>query len=447
MTDVNKISTDSDMLNEIGMQAAGQQAGIPTVQPFIPSVSSSELQTTAGVTLDQLPTTPTYVSAPAPEVVAPAVSTPNLGVVQGIEKIPPGVTAAETAQIGAAPQIDFSQIEGQVSAPSVAQAATQELDERATIQYQMESLLSGIEEGKPLPAWASPAARKIAGIMQARGLGASSMAAAAITQSVMESGVVIAAQDAQKYATIQLQNLNNQQQTALANAANYAAMDKANLSARLQSAVTNAQSLLSVETANLNAQQQSNTLTYNALTQAMFKDAAEENARQQFNAKNEIQVEEFFAQLGSQVETANANRVAAMNQFNTSESNAMAQFNTSVRDARDKFNANMQYAIDQSNVQWRRQINTAETSIQNETNRINTQNLFNASQNALNNFWQKYRDNAAWNFQKSESALQRNHEVGIMAMEFANTEKLYDKQQKDNLAAGIGNWIATWIGS
>jgi len=73
--------------------------------------------------------------------------------------------------------------------------------------------------------------------------------------------------------------------------------------------------------------------------------------------------------------------------------------------------------------------------------------LFNASQNALNNFWQKYRDNAAWNFQKSESALQRNHEVGIMAMEFANTEKLYDKQQKDNLAAGIGNWIATWIGS
>jgi hypothetical protein len=128
MADVNKISTDSDMLNEIGMQAAGQQAGIPTVQPFIPSVSSSELQTTAGVTLDQLPTTPTYVSVPAPEVVAPAVSTPNLGVVQGIERITPGVTAAETAQIGAAPQIDFSQIEGQVSAPSVAQAATQELD-------------------------------------------------------------------------------------------------------------------------------------------------------------------------------------------------------------------------------------------------------------------------------------------------------------------------------
>ena len=31
-----------------------------------------------------------------------------------------------------------------------------------------------------------------------------------------------------------------------------------------------------------------------------------------------------------------------------------------------------------------------------------------------------------------------------MAMEFANSESLYNKQQKDNLAAGIGNWLALW---
>jgi len=273
------------------------------------------------------------------------------------------------------------------------------------------------------------------------------MAAAAMTQAVMESGVVIAAQDANKYATIQLQNLNNQQKTALQNAAVYAAMDKANLSARLQGAVTNAQVLLSVETKNLDARQQGNTLSYNALTQAMFKDAAEDNARQQFNAKNELQVEEFFAELGSQVETANANRVAAMRQFNAGEANAQEQFNAAMRDNREKFNANMQYAVDQSNVQWRRQVNTAATAIQNETNRINVANAYSASQNALNNLWQKYRDNAAWNFQKSESFLQRQHEVGIMAMEFANTKELYNKQQKDNLAMGIGNWIAAWMGS
>ena len=43
--------------------------------------------------------------------------------------------------------------------------------------------------------------------------------------------------------------------------------------------------------------------------------------------------------------------------------------------------------------------------------------------------------------------MQRQHEVGIMAMEFANTKELYSKQQKDNLAMGIGNWIAAWMGS
>ena len=327
----------------------------------------------------------------------------------------------------------------------MAVAQTEELDKKATVQYQLGELMSSLEDGKPLPAWASPAVRKVSAVMQARGMGASSMAAAAMTQAVMESGINIAVQDANKYATIQLQNLNNKQKTALQNALTVAGMDRANLSARLQGAVTNAQSLLTVDVKNLSAQQQSNTISYNALTQSLFKDAAQENVRLQLNAKNERQVEEFFAELDAQVETANANRVSAMSQFNAGQANAQSQFNSTLRDARDKFNANMQYAIDQSNVTWRRQVNTANTAVQNETNRINAQNLYNASQNALNNLWQKYRDNASWNFQKSESQLQRQHEIGIMAMEFANSEKIYTKKQKDNFASGVGNWIAQWM--
>ena len=177
----------------------------------------------------------------------------------------------------------------------------------------------------------------------------------------------------------------------------------------------------------------------------MFKDSAEENARQQFNAKNQLQVDEFFAQLSSQVETANKNRIASTQQYNVGEVNAQQQFNAAMRDQRDKFNSNMQYAVDQSNVNWRRQINTVNTTLQNDTNRINVQNAFNVSQNSMNNLWQSYRDNAAWNFQKSENFLQKQHEVGIMAMEFANTQKIYSQQQKDAIAMGIGNWIAEWM--
>ena len=437
------INTDQQLEQEMANLAGGVGgANIPQVTAVRPTVKDGEIQDATGAkvadaNVSAITQTPTQTMPTTP------TGTAGVGQKGAIERTVPNLTTMDTAQI--TPAGDYMQdVQGTVGTSSVATAQTEELDERGTVKYQMTNLLSALEEGGEMPAWASPAVRKVGAIMQARGLGASSMASAAITQAVMESGIAIATQDANKYSTIQLQNLNNKQQTALTNAATYAAMDKANLSARLQSAVTNAQSLLSVDTANLTTQQQSNTLNYNALVQGLFKDAAEENARKEFNAKNELQVQEFFAELGSQVETANANRTAAINQFNVGEANAMNQFNSSVRDARDKFNANMQFAIDQSNVNWRRQVNTADTALQNETNRINVQNLFNMNQTALNALWQKYRDNASWNFSKSESSLQRQHEVGIMAMEFANSKETYTQQQKDSIGVGVGNWLATW---
>ena len=438
------ILTDDQLKEEVGKLAGGQEGVMPKVTPVLPTVKDDEIQTTQGATVTGDVTAPT---APTITPITPAkpVGQEGVGNIASVERNVPSITKADTAQITDPKGVISDIRQGTGSQQAIADPAQAELDKRATVKFQLSDLFSSLQEGDEMPAWAAPAVRKVAAVMQARGLGASSMASAAITQALMESGIAIAAQDANKYAAIQLQNLNNAQQTALTNAATFAAMDKANLSARLQGAVTNAQTLLSVDTANLSAQQKSNELSYSALTQALFKDSAEENARREFNAKNEAQVQEFFAELGSQVETANANRVAAVEQFNAGETNAMNQFNTSMRDAREKFNANMKYAIDQSNVNWRRQINTAETALQNETNRINVQNQYNLTQTALNQLWQKYRDNAAWNFQKSESALQRQHEIGVMAMEFANSNEVYDKEQKDAIGVGVGNWLATWI--
>jgi hypothetical protein len=440
------ITTDDQLTQEIGKLAGGQQAGTPQVTPALQTETTGTIQPTQGTLLDTDPLAPTALADTSQLQVTPATQqTADLGDMGAIERTVPQIGQAQAAQITDPKGVISDIPQGTVSPEAIAVAQTETLDPKATVQYQLSELMSSIEDGKPLPSWASPAVRKVSAVMQARGIGASSMAAAAMTQAVMESGINIAVQDANKYATIQLQNLNNKQKTALQNALTVAGMDRANLSARLQGAVTNAQSLLTVDVKNLSAQQQSNTISYNGLTQGLFRDAAQENARIQFNAKNDRQVEEFFAELDAQVETANANRVSAMSQFNAGQVNAQAQFNSTLRDARDKFDANMQFAIDQSNVNWRRQVNTANTATQNETNRINVQNQYNASQNALNNLWQKYRDNASWNFQKSESYLQRQHEIGIMAMEFANSEKIYDKQQKDNFAAGVGNWIAQWM--
>ena len=438
------IKTEDQLKEEIGKLASGEQGVTPQVKAVLPTVKDDEIQSTKGATVtgDVKASTAGAITPVLPK--APTAEK-GVGEIDSIAKNVGSVGKAETAQITDPKGVISDIPQGTVSKESIVDPAQAELDKRATVKFQLGSLFDSIKEGEELPPWAAPAVRKVSAVMQARGLGASSMASAAITQAVMESGIPIATQDANKYATIQLQNLNNQQQAALTNAATFAAMDKANLSARLQGAVTNAQSLLTVDTANLSAQQKSNELTFSALTQALFKDSAEENARREFNAKNESQVQEFFAELGSQVETANANRTAAVQQFNVGETNAMNQFNASVKDARDKFNANMKFAIDQSNTQWRRQVNTASTAVQNETNRINVQNQYNMTQTALSQLWQRYRDSAAWNFQKSESALQRQHEIGVMAMEFANSQELYDQEQKDAIGAGVGNWLATWI--
>jgi hypothetical protein len=271
--------------------------------------------------------------------------------------------------------------------------------------------------------------------MQQRGLGSSSMAAAAIAQNVMEGAMPIAAADAQSYQRLQLTNLNNEQAAALQKAAMYAGMDTANLNSRLTSSVNNAKNFLSIDLANLSAKQSANTVSYNAKVQGMFTDQAQENATQQFNARNEIQVEEFFAQLGTQVDEANANRTAAVNQFNTGQNNALSQFNSTLQDSRDKFNSNMRAQIDQSNAQWRRQINTANTATQNEVNRTNAQALLGLSAAAQNNLWQSYRDEAAWLVQVTERAIDRAHQIAVVAQKADIAE---DLQYADNMGSAIG---------
>ena len=437
------ITSDKELETEVGTLAG---AGLPAATTTKITVDEdNELLSTNDYDLADV-TDLTASQGTAKETVAPTKPDPSVGQISEIEDVSSDIEdlgPAEAARFDpVGDYIDPDDVQGTLSSGAMAVAATQELDQKATVQYQLGQLMDSLQSGGPMPPWASPAVRKVNALMQSRGMGASSMASAAITQALMESGVQIAARDADKYAAIQLKNLDNEQRTVLQNAAVVASMDKANLNARLKAEVTNAQAFLSIDLKNLDNEQKSATLTYQGQLKGLFTDAAEENARKQFNAKNELQVEEFFAELGAQVDTANANRVASMEQFNVSESNSMKQFMETLNDSRDKFDSKMQFAVDQSNATWRRETNTSNTALDNETNRINVQNEYNAVQNALNNLWQMYRDEAAWNFQKSENELAREHDIGTLAMQFANSKELYTKQQKDDLARMIGNWIS-----
>ncbi len=328
---------------------------------------------------------------------------------------------------------------GTVSNEAKAQAAQGTVSEKATVRYQLGQLFDSIKEGEELPAWAAGPVRAVSAIMQKRGLGASSMAAAAMTQAIYEAGVPIAAADAKTYSTMDLANLTNTQQTALQNAMTYAAMDKANLNSRLQSAVNNAKSFLSMDMANLDANQKTNILNAQAKIQTLLSDQSQENASRQFNAKSNQQTMEFFAELGTQIDNANATRVAAMRQFNASEENSVLKFKSQMEDSRDKFNSNMSAQINQANANWRRQINTENTARQNEVNRINAQALLGLSTSSQEQLWQRYRDEASFLVQVVENAADRAHSMAEISQQAGYDKAMYDSQFRNTMYAQLGS--------
>jgi len=436
----------ANLLTEVTQQADLDTAATPalptgTVVPFQEQqVQESELFT------------PTQVAAPLTEPVKEASVT-------GLELPTPPRTAAATyqsfvsedtpefaaAQGQVSAQSLVGDIEGAVSEESIAQGATAELDERATLKFQMGELFKSFEEGKPPPAWAAPAVRQVGGMMAQRGLGRSSMAAAAISQAIMESGIPIAQQDASRYATIQLQNLNNQQQATLQNAATYAAMDRANLSAAMQGAVNNARAFLQMDVQNLNNEQQLKTIDLQSKFQKMFTDQAQENAARQFNAKSQLQVDQFFTELETQVANANASRMAAMEQFNADQTNAATRYFAKINDARERFNISNENLIQQSNAVWRRNVNTANTAGQNETNRLNALNLLGVNQASLDKLWQRYRDEATWMVEISENAAQRAHNAAILSQTQDFNAEQYEVERENQFFSALGSTVINGV--
>jgi len=432
MAETNITQKDKDVIAQMEAQSKTDSTlpeGVK-IKPTDQEVQQDELMSTEQKLISDpigvaLPTQAQSIDVDVPQAFDPATyeaedAAPKVGTVTAASGQPSEDAIMEAAQ-------------GAISPESLAVAATQELDPRATTRYQLAELFKGIEDGGPPPAWAAPAVRQVTAVMQQRGLGSSSMAAAATMQAMMESGIPIAAQDAQKYANIQLQNLNNEQAAALQNAAALVQMDMANLNNRQQAAVNNAKSFLSMDVQNLTNEQQANTLTYQTKAQALLSDAAAANAAAQFNAKNENEIQEFFAELGVQIEAANVGRRIAVDQFNANQKISLAQFNAQMDTAAEQFNANMSLAIDQSNAVWRRNVNTRNNAVQNEANRQNAMNLLSLQQNALNQLWQRYRDKAAWVVKISENATDRAHNAAMQSAAIAANADAYDDKVDDYL--------------
>tara|TARA_R110000824_G_scaffold400350_1_gene607705 strand:+ start:488 stop:4426 length:3939 start_codon:yes stop_codon:yes gene_type:complete len=182
--------------------------------------------------------------------------------------------------------------QGSLSQAALAKAQTGSVSPQATVAGQMSTLMEQFNDGTP--AWAAGAMRAANAAMAARGMGASSMASSAIIQAAMESAIPIASADAQTFANMDMQNLNNQQQVSLANAAAQQNMTLANLNNQQQAMLQNSTNAFSLQSQNLSNTQA--TVLANAQLKSAFQNKT--------------------LDIKTQTSLANAAKFAEMNQIN-----------------------------------------------------------------------------------------------------------------------------------
>jgi len=348
-------------------------------------------------------------------------------------KAPEERTITEAEKVAGA-AVDMTKVDTELAKAAAAEGV---VTADMTVQGQLAKLTKDFDATNP-PAWAAGALRAVTAEMAARGLGASSLAGAALVQAAMEKALPIASADAAIYQQMATQNLSNRQQiavltaqqratflgqefdqnfqTRVINAARVADIANMNFNSNQQIALENSRLAQTVDLANLNSRQaafmaelaQTATLETTNLNNRQI--AAVENAKSALqidltNMSNAQQATLLKTQLTAQAllsDTAATNAAKQFNatstnqtnqffaslssqisQFNSSQTNAMEQFRVDQSNSIKKFNAEVQNQREQFNAQQRLVIDQSNAQWQREiatinTGAINTVNLSNA---------------------------------------------------------------------
>jgi len=290
------------------------------------------------------------------------------------------------------PSVDQARVETDVIAKT--KAAQLDLDPAATVKYQLSTLYQDFTPSNP-PAWADGAVRTAMATLNARGMGASSLAGQAVVQAVMESALPIAQVDAKTVFDLGLQNLSNRQATVMlaaeqraaflgqefdqafktkvANAAKVSEIANLNFNAETQIAIENsklaqtvdlanlgnrqavimaeAAQIASLETTNLNNRQTAAIQNAQSFLQMDLKNL--ENRQQTNLFKAQEQIKSLFTDAAAENAAAqfNASSENQVTQFYDSLSSSVKQFNATQVNATNQFNVNQDLAVDQINAQ------------------------------------------------------------------------------------------------
>ena len=264
------------------------------------------------------------------------------------------------------------------------EAATATPSEKATVQGQLASLTADFDATNP-PSWAAGALRGVMAQMQARGMGASSIAGQAMVQAALESALPIAQADASTQASFEAQNLSNRQQRAMLAAEQRARFIGQEFDQAFQARVQNSARIGDIANMNFTAEQQialensriANTMNLANLNnrQALLMaeagalanlDMANLNNRQQAavqNAQNFLQVDMANLSNRQQTDIFKAQQRVQALFTDQAATNAARQFNASSQNQVDQFFANLSNNVSQFNA-----------------TQANAQNQFNAGQ-------------------------------------------------------------------
>jgi hypothetical protein len=249
---------------------------------------------------------------------------------------------------------------------TLAEAAQGNVDAQATVQGQLSELMKSFDDGQT-PAWASGAIRAANAAMASRGVGGSSMAGAAIFQAAMESALPIASQDAQTFAQMGMQNLNNRQQTSLANAAAQQGLSLQNLNNEQQAALQNSSNSFALQSQNLSNMQQ--TMLANTQIRASLQGQ---------NLSNQQQAAVVNAARYAEMNNINLNNVQQARLQDSANSLQVDLANLSNRQQTALANAQLQAALQNKNLDNKQQAAVLNAARFAENNNIS----FNAEQQA-----------------------------------------------------------------
>ena len=364
------------------------------------------------------------------------------------------------------------------------------LPEQALVSNQLDSLLSGIEEGE-IPAWARPAVASVEAMLARRGLSASSVGRDNLFNAIIQSSIPLAQSnaqaiqqavaqqrgieaqaaeaDAQRKQQVVLENANkvfnlnmaqfnadqqrelsnskflqtvsltessNRQQAAIQDAV---LMSQANLQEagfNQQAQIRNAQTFLQMDLQNLNNNQQAVVLSAQQEQQRVLSNQSANNAAQQFNAVSENQTNQFMASLENQI-----------NQYNSSQQNAMKQFNATQQNAAAARNANRQADINKFNAQLLTQVDQFNSQQQFARDQFNAQNA--AAVEASNVQWRRQTNlaNTAMqnqiNMQNAQNAFQMSAQAQANLWQELRDQADFDFRATENDQDRIAQIIAT----